>query len=492
MRTATPLPLAELLAAAPAGRDVPAGELEAAVAASRRVVVLDDDPTGTQSIRDLPVLTTWSPEDVAWAFAQDTPGFFVLTNSRSLAPDDAARVNREIARVVHATAAATGTDVVLASRGDSTLRGHFPLETDVLSEEVTAATRGVAGIDGVLVVPALIEPGRVTVDSVHWMRTDAGMIPVGDSEFARDRTFGYRHSDLRDWIAEKTEGRVPREAVATVTLTDLRTGGPEEVARVLGALRTGRPVVADAVTDADLRVLAQGVLLAESRGRRFVYRTGPSFLRARLGQRANPPADAGDLRAASPEADDARRVAYRGLVVVGSHVDLTTRQLDALRAHGGSTEVELDVAQLLDADSRAAHIDEAAGRVAGLLRAAGPADAVVLRTSRALVAGRDAAHSLDIARTVSAALVTTVKSVLTEVRPAYVLAKGGITSSDTATHGLGIRRAWSRGTLLPGTVSVWEPVDGPAAGIPYAVFAGNVGDDDGLRAAVTRLKEAAC
>ncbi|MEW2571858.1 four-carbon acid sugar kinase family protein [Streptomyces sp. NPDC047070] len=491
MHTATPVPVPfeELLAGAPARRDVPAGELEAAVAASRRVVVLDDDPTGTQSIHDLPVLTAWSPDDVAWAFAQNTPGFFVLTNTRGLPPADAERVNREIATAVHEAATTTGADVVLASRGDSTLRGHFPLETDVLTQETAAAGHRV---DGTLIVPALIEPGRVTVDSVHWMRTDAGMIRVGESEFARDRTFGYHSSDLRDWVAEKTEGRVPRRSVATITLADLRLGGPEGAARILGELRGAQPVVADAATNADLRVLTQGLLLAESRGHRFIYRTGPSFLRARLGQRDNPPADTADLRAAPPAPDDGRARTSRGLIVVGSHVSLTTRQLDVLRTRGHISEVELDVRRLLDATTRDGHLDQAAHRVAELLKDPAQDGDVVLRTSRALAAGRDAAHSLDIARNVSAALVDTVRSVLTSVRPAFVVAKGGITSSDTATHALGIRRAWSRGTLLPGTVAVWEPVSGPAQGIPYAVFAGNVGDDNGLYAAVTRLKEAAC
>jgi uncharacterized protein YgbK (DUF1537 family) len=90
---------------------------------------------------------------------------------------------------------------------------------------------------------------------------------------------------------------------------------------------------------------------------------------------------------------------------------------------------------------------------------------------------------------VSAALVTVVRELVARVRPAFVLGKGGITASDTATAGLGITRAWSRGTLLPGLVSVWEPVSGPARGIPYVVFAGNVGDDDGLLAAVRTLRE---
>ncbi|MGH3640398.1 MAG: nucleotide-binding domain containing protein, partial [Mycobacterium sp.] len=115
---------------------------------------------------------------------------------------------------------------------------------------------------------------------------------------------------------------------------------------------------------------------------------------------------------------------------------------------------------------------------------------VVIGTSRTLITGADATESLEIARTVSAALVGTVQEVVKLVRPAFVLAKGGITSSDTATEGLGIRRAWSRGNMLPGIVSLWEPVAGPAQGIPYIVFAGNVGDDHALANVVTTLRSA--
>jgi hypothetical protein len=41
--------------------------------------------------------------------------------------------------------------------------------------------------------------------------------------------------------------------------------------------------------------------------------------------------------------------------------------------------------------------------------------------------------------------------------------------------------------MLPGIVSLWEPVDGPAAGIPYVVFPGNVGDDRSLLGVVRIL-----
>ncbi|ODU02049.1 MAG: hypothetical protein ABS81_18935 [Pseudonocardia sp. SCN 72-86] len=458
---------------------VDAADLARRVAAGRRVVVLDDDPTGTQSVADVPVLTAWGPDDLAWAFGLDTPGFFVLTNTRSLAEADAVALGEEVAAAVARAAAAAGVDHMVVSRSDSTLRGHFPAETDVL---VRAAAAAGAPVDGIVIVPAMIEPGRLTVGSVHWMRTADGMIPVSHSEFARDATFGYTNADLRDWVAEKTGGRVGRGAVATITLTDLRGGGPTRVAEILGGVTDAQPVVVDAATDDDLRVLVEGLIIAEAAGKRFVHRSGPSFVRARLGQTARRPLDAADLARVAPRDADVRTA---GLLVVGSHVGLTTRQLDRLRAAGRVTEAELDVPTLLDPARRSAHVRAVASEVADLV--GGDAD-VVLRTSRTLVTGADADASLAIARTVSASMVEVVAEVVARVRPAWVVAKGGITSSDTATGALGIARAWARGTLLPGIVSVWEPVAGPARGIPYVVFAGNVGDDEGLVDAVATLR----
>ena len=163
------------------------------IRAGRRLVVLDDDPTGTQCIADLPVLTRWAVADVQWALQQPTTGFFVLTNSRSLSEADAAERNRQIVRAV-AEASRLEGDVpfVLASRSDSTLRGYFPLETDVLSDEL--AQLGTP-VDGVVICPAYVEPGRVTVDSVHWMRTNAGMIPVAAERVREGRQL--RLSQLR-------------------------------------------------------------------------------------------------------------------------------------------------------------------------------------------------------------------------------------------------------------------------------------------------------
>ncbi len=471
------IPLSILTAGLPDGPTVPASRVADLVAGGGRVlVVLDDDPTGTQSVADLPVLTGWSQEDLAWALTQQARAVYVMTNSRSLDPAQAEQRNREVARAALAASASTGVPIGFVSRSDSTLRGHFPLETDTLSQELAAAGQPV---DGVVVVPAFADAGRVTVHGVHYAGSvEEGFVPVGDTEFARDATFGYRSSDLRDWVAEKTGGRISRDDVITIDLAALRTDLDGVVDTLLG-VADGAVVAPDCLEENDLRLLALALERAESQGgRRFLYRVGPPFVRARIGQAVHSPLTSVDVHAISDRDD----VAVGGLVVVGSHVGLTTRQLDALLERRRATEIEIDVAAVLG-PQRDTHLSDVVERAI----AAVASGTTVLRTSRTLVKADTPAASLEIARRVSAAVVEVVRRVLASRPPRFVIAKGGITSSDVATLGLGIRRAVVRGPMLPGIVSLWEPVDGPARGIPYVVFAGNVGGDQSLADVVDTL-----
>jgi uncharacterized protein YgbK (DUF1537 family) len=453
---------------------VPASDVAAGLPGASRVVVLDDDPTGTQVVRGVPVLTRWARADIDWAMSMPTPGFYVLTNTRALSQDDAARRNREVAETCLEAARLRGVGVVFASRSDSTLRGHFPLETNVLAE---VSRRHGTPVSGVILTPAYIDAGRVTLDGTQWLRSPGGLTPVGQSEFARDATFGYRSSYLPDWVEEKSHGRVRATEVRVIDVDRVREG-PERVADLLFGAPDGSVIAVDAVTDEDLRVLAKAVLGVERRGRNFLYRTGPSFVRARLGQGTHPPLSRDELATiVGPDAGV-------GLVVAGSHTGLTSRQLEALVRARPVRTLELDVAAVLDGQP-----DSYIGQLAARAVRALAEGTVVLSTSREVVRGHDGQESLDISRRVSAALADTVGRIVHERRPAYVVAKGGITSSDIATSALGIERAWVAGTLLPGIVSLWTAEDGAAARLPYVVFAGNVGDEDSLAEAVSRLED---
>ncbi len=466
------------LNALPAVAEPDIDALAARVADSGRVfVVLDDDPTGTQSVADLPVLGAWGVDDFAWAFASGAPAVYVLTNSRSLAPDTAERINREVVRSALAAAARADLRVDFVSRSDSTLRGHYPLEPDTIADEVARA--GGARITNTVIVPAFPDAGRITVHGTHGVLDGDTFTPIGDTEFAKDSTFGFSASRLADWVEEKTRGEIAASGVVELTVDVLRDSATA-VADVLRSAPEGAPIVVDAIVEEDLVQLALGLEIVEAEGRAFVYRVGPPFMRARIGQRRRPPLNTEGLTA--------DRAARGGLIVVGSHVGLTSRQLAHLVAHRElAAVVEIDVPSLLDPATGADEVIRAIDEVASALVRGD----VVLHTSRTLVRTDDPDESLDISRRVSQAVVDTVHAVAERLTPRFVIAKGGITSSDVATRGLDIRRARVRGSLFAGIVSVWEAADGLASGIPYVVFAGNVGDDTSLTGAVARLSATA-
>ena len=131
-----------------------------------------------------------------------------------------------------------------------------------------------------MVIPAFGEAGRITVDAIHYAGSAAdGYTPAGDTEFAKDATFGYAASDLRDWVQEKTGGRVGAADVAWIPLATLRTD-PAATVAILAGLRDAQPLVCDIVDENDLRLLAVALYTAEAQGKRFIYRFGPPFGRA--------------------------------------------------------------------------------------------------------------------------------------------------------------------------------------------------------------------
>lgn len=419
-----------------------------------KVVVLDDDPTGTQTVHGVPVLTVWDVDTLAAELITETPAFFILTNTRALPVEQAVSLNQEIGANLCEAGKQTGRPFVVVSRSDSTLRGHFPQETDVLKEAI--------GIPhaAVLLCPYFAAGGRVTIDDIHYLRQGEQLTPVGETEFARDATFGYRSSNLREWVEEKTGGRISANAVHSVSLDTIRHGGASGVAAILRNVPASGVCILNCETDADLTVLANGVREAERQSGVFLYRTAAGFAAARAGIAQRPLLTPAELNV--PPSGGI-------LIVVGSYVSKTTEQLARLR-ESGIVSVEVAVSELLSAN-REQEIARAASAVSDTLAANTD---VVLYTSRQPIA----AGNLNVGALISASLVSLVKQI--RVRPRALIAKGGITSSDLATDALNVRRAEVLGQIAPG-VPVWRL--GPESRWPelaYVVFPGNVGTADTL------------
>lgn len=434
----------------------------------RSLIVLDDDPTGTQTVYDLPVLTEWTVAILRAELALGTPTFYILTNSRSLPLPAAQELNAEIGRNLLAAAQATGRDFAVVSRSDSTLRGHYPGETDALTAALGQQ------VDATLIIPFFLEGGRFTINDVHYVAEGDQLVPAAATPFARDAAFGYHNSDLRAWVEEKTEGRVAAAAVAAITIDEVRLGGPDAVAQKLLNLPTGSVCIVNCAGTRDMEVFVSGLLKAEAAGRHFLYRTAATFVQVRAGLAPRAPLTAADLNLPTTGG---------GLIVVGSYVPKSTTQLNALLAQPDLVQVEVNVDALLDDGQQAG---EVARTIAVTTDALQRGQDVVVYTSRRLITGSDAVSSLAIGQRVSASLVTLVQGL--GVRPRYLIAKGGVTASDLATKALAVKRALVRGQILPG-IPLWEVgAESRYPGLVYVVFPGNVGGDDALVQARQKLR----
>ena len=430
----------------------------------RRLLILDDDPTGSQCVAGIHVAFDLDPAIPVGVLEQPGSACFVLTNTRALDEQEAVALNRRVlAGVLDGGVPASGLHVV--SRSDSTLRGHVIAEPVAIADELAA--RGI-DVDAFVLCPAMLEAGRFTEGDVHYATVDGEAVEVAETDFARDATFGFTSSDLRAFLEERSGGAVRAADVLSVSLEDIRAGAGR-VREILSAARDRRWVVVNATEYTDLEVVAEAMALLEAEGRTFVTRCAPSFVRPLVGQQGARVVDPDSITIPEGRLD-------HGLVVVGSHVGLTTTQLRAVQQRGTLAEVEIHVPSVLD-ERREQHLAAVAAQATATLRTS---DCVVF-TSRDLVRTDDPAESLAIARSVSDAVVEVVRRVRA-AKPAWVVAKGGITSHEVAENGLGIRRARVEGQFWPGQVSLFSAQEAPdeVMGAPYVVFPGNVGGEQAL------------
>ena len=423
---------------------------------NQSIVVLDDDPTGTQSVYEIPVLTNWSVEAIKQEFEQRQDVFYILTNSRSLPSKAATQLAREIGNNLAIASKATGREFFVISRSDSTLRGHYPHEVEAL-QNVLGLMQAIK-----ILIPAFFEGGRYTINDIHYVKEGNELVPASKTPFAKDNAFGYSHSDLKKYVEEKTRGRVKADQVVSVSIDDLRKKNPEYIAERLKDFQEGATCIVNAASYRDLEVFAFGMLLS---GRKVILRTAASIVPVLSGMVKKPLLSQDSFRA-----KDGGGV----LIVVGSYVPKTTSQLMELNKEKNLRQFEVDVQRVLDEGD--IMLEEYLNNINQHIA---DGEDVVVFTSRKLVTVDDHTKSLQIGKKVSDFMTALVKGLT--ARPKCILAKGGITSSDTATKGLDVKRAMVVGQVAPG-IPVWKlGTESKFPGIKYIVFPGNVGDNNTLR-----------
>ncbi|MGD8811408.1 MAG: four-carbon acid sugar kinase family protein [Thioalkalispiraceae bacterium] len=435
--------------------------------AQTKIIVLDDDPTGSQTVHSCLLLTRWDVASLKEGLQDQAPLFFILTNTRGMDAQSAANITHEVCINLKQALSELEADdqpinPVVVSRSDSTLRGHYPVETDVISEEL-------GPFDAHFIIPAFFEGGRVTRDGVHYLMVDGQPVPVHKTEFARDSVFAYQHSYLPDYVEEKTQGRIKASEVVRFHLYDARG---DSLARLM-TLANNTCCVVDSETQDDLNNFCQQLMTAAELGKRFLFRSAASLLTA-LAQLPPQPVKAEHMSRYV-------RKTQPGAIIVGSHVQKTTQQLQTLLNMPGIKAVEVDVQAIQDNDP---YLLESLLKKIEDIHQAG--DSAVIYTSRQEKTFTTQAERLEFGMRVSAFLMDIVRNLPDSL--GFLISKGGITSNDVLSSGLNLRTSRVVGQILPGCSVVCCPADHPRfPGLPVVIFPGNVGDEDALAKAYARL-----
>lgn len=440
----------------------------------KKIIVLDDDPTGVQTVHDISVYTDWSEESIYSGFNEENRLFYILTNSRGFTVEQTTKCHTEIIERVNKISQETGKEYMIISRGDSTLRGHYPLETELLRKGFEAD--GKKHIDGEIICPFFKEGGRFTIDNVHYVKTGDELVPAGQTEFAKDKTFGYASSNLCEYIEEKTQGKYKAQDVTIISLDELRNVKIDEVTEKLLKVNNFGKIVVNAIDYCDLKVFAIALYKAMKQGKNYMFRVAAAIVKVVGGISDKPLLTRKDMVI--------KEISNGGIVVVGSHTQKTTSQVEELKKLKDLIFIEFNSDLVLDEKAFEKEITDTLAKEEKFI---GEGKTVVVYTKRKLLVVENDTKEEALIRSVK--ISDAVQSLVGKlnITPAFVIAKGGITSSDVGTKALHVKRANVLGQIRPG-IPVWQTGEESRFPMtPYIIFPGNVGEITTLREAVEIL-----
>lgn len=441
---------------------------------NKKIVVLDDDPTGVQTVHDISVYTNWDKDSIRQGFEEENNLFYVLTNSRGFTEDQTTKAHHEIAEVVDEVARETGKEYIFISRSDSTLRGHYPLETQLLKADYEKNTGKT--IDGEIMCPFFKEGGRFTIDNVHYVKYGEELVPANETEFAKDKTFGYTAYTMPEYIEEKTKGEYKAADVTCISLEDIHNMDIDKIEAQLMEVTGFNKVIVNAVDYADVKVFCTALYRAMAKGKVFMFRTAAAIVKV-MGAVTDQPL-------LTREQMVVKETTNGGIVVVGSHTEKTTKQVECLKELKDIEFIELDATLVKDDDAFEAEVSRCLAREEECIRAG---KTVCCYTTRALITADtgDKEDELRLSVKISDAVQSLVGRL--SITPSFVIAKGGITSSDVGTKALEVKKANVLGQIKPG-IPVWQTGEESKFPLtPYVIFPGNVGEISTLKEAVEVL-----
>ncbi len=440
-----------------------------------KIIVFDDDPTGSQTVHGCPLLLKWDSQILKKALTNNSPLVFLLANTRAMSPLLAEETLRTICKAllqIFQEEDFSIQDFLIVSRGDSTLRGHGVLEPDILNEIL-------GPFDATFHVPAFFEGGRTTVNGLHLLNG----LPVHQTVFAKDRIFGYSTSHLADWLEEKSGGKIMSKDVLHLNIELLDEAAKSELGisnliRWLLELESNRMVIVDAAIPQHLNSFAQAIRIL-IRKKKFLFRSSASLISslANLPLNQYTKKDLISLRVVNQLGES-----KPGLISVGSHVKLADQQLVKLLTNSQCQGVEIPVKKISDIlEDQRGHdqlsvlhrelMDES-------IKILDAKITPVFYTSRGEYFFPTAQERITFGLKLAGFMAQLIVDLIPRI--GYIISKGGVSTHILLSKGMNLDFVNLKGQLLPGLSVVCPDSKTRIGELPILTFPGNLGDENTL------------
>ncbi len=445
-----------------------------------KIIIIDDDPTGSQTVNDCNLILRWDYETLLKGLKDSSNLLFILANTRSLSKEDVKIRLKEICsalREIMNNSSFAEEDFVLISRGDSTLRGHNFLEPDIINELL-------GPFDATFYIPAFIEGNRTTVNGNHFVDN----IPINKTIFSKDKIFGFNTSNIKELLCEQSNYQLDFNNIENICIKDfeaLETNQPSKLFMRIEKLKNNKKVIVDIMDYSQLDKFSS-IVRSLLKKKKFLFRSAASFISSLSNVKRT---QKDHIYFSQLRRKNNSDKAMKGLIVVGSYVELTTRQLNKVLEISLCKPIEVNVFKLyeffkigdnLNINSLKKLILNSIRQ--NLIRESIP----VLYTSREIISPIDKNDLIQFQLFLSAFIAEIVSAIKNEI--GYLISKGGITTNTIISEGLEAESVYLEGQILPGISLVTFNLLKQKGKLPIVTFPGNIGNKMSLVKALEILE----
>ena len=438
-----------------------------------KIIVIDDDPTGSQTVNDCLLLLRWDYKTLLEGFKSKSKLFFILANTRALSEEDVQKRLKEICNSINYIIKNEGyenEEIIFVSRGDSTLRGHNFLEPNLINTLL-------GPFDATFHIPAFLEGNRITMFGKHFVEN----IPAHQTVYAKDKIFGYETNNIGELLCMKSHSKLNLCEIKNLIFSDIEKldlKNSNKVFQFLSNLNNNNQVIVVIKNYYHLEKFCSAILKLIPE-KRFLFRTAASFISTISNSKQ---IKKGNSYFSNLRRKNDKNEFSPGLFIIGSHIELSTIQLSYLLESQSVKQVELNVTNFYNIfklkDNKKQLLQFKKELLSQIKFYLNKKITPIFSTSRKFIVLNDN----DNQSTFQYALAIFIAELVKELRNdlSYIISKGGITTNTILSNGLDSNYVYLEGQIFPGISIVTAKLENCEKPLPVITFPGNIGDKDTL------------